>query len=106
MSVPNVDEWLNQILSKDAMTFENAYWGERPPAVEMVPRILQALTVCFDSYTRGKLIELLGECEDSSVLPVLEKELFSLDGHIRNWAQGSIDALKRFEPWQKFPKYL
>ena len=106
MSQKNVDEWLNEIISKDAMTFENAYWGDRPPADKVLPKILKALSVHFDSYTRGKLIELLGESEDLSVLPVLEKELSSDDESIRNWATESIDTLKRLAPWQKTTKYL
>ncbi|QLG88652.1 hypothetical protein HQ393_10595 [Chitinibacter bivalviorum] len=100
----NVDEWLNEILSRDAMTFEEAYWRERPPANEAVPRILQALTAPLDSYTRGKLIELLGECEDLSVLHVLEKELLSPDESMQFWASLSIDALNSLAPWQKSSK--
>jgi hypothetical protein len=100
----NVDEWLREILSRDAMTFEDAYWGERPSSELAVPLLLAALNVYFDSYTRGKLLELLGECEDISVLPVLEKELSNSEEAIRNWAAGSIEALKRHEPWQRFPK--
>lgn len=95
---PSVDAWLRDILSKDAITFEGAYWCQRPPAESAVPKVLQAMAVHFDLYTRGKLIELLGECEDREVLPILEKEPASSDESIRNWANGSIDALAREEP--------
>lgn len=63
------------ILSKDAITFEGAYWGQWPPAELAVPKVLQAMAVHFDLYTRGKLIELLGECEDREVLPIGDGEL-------------------------------
>lgn len=106
MNQLSVDEWLERILSRNAMTFEDAYWGERPPTDLAVPKILKALEDHFDSYTRGKLLELLGECGDLSVLPVLEHELANSDESIRNWASGSIDALKAREPWQRHPKYL
>jgi hypothetical protein len=106
MEIQNVDIWLRDILSKDAMTFEHAYWGERPPAELAMPEVLRAMAVHFDSYTRGKLIELLGKCEDCTLLPILENELASSDESIRNWANGSIDALHRQEPWQKIPKYV
>lgn len=101
----DVDEWLDKILSEDAMAFEDAYWGERPPADKALPEILMALSNHFDIYSRGKLIELLGECEDHSVMPVLEKELDNPNEGIRNWARASIEALKRVEPWQKTQKY-
>lgn len=106
MSQHSLDEWFAQILSKDPMTFEDAYWSDRPPAEEVVPKVIQALSVVLDSYTRGKLLELLGECEDASVLPILERELESSDASIRNWAKISIEALNRREPWQKSQKYL
>lgn len=86
------------------MTFEDAYWGERPSAELAVPKIIRAMAVNFDLYTRGKLIELLGECGDNAVLPILEKEMASSDESVRNWASGSIDALARREPWQKGAK--
>ncbi|MBL9200844.1 MAG: HEAT repeat domain-containing protein [Opitutaceae bacterium] len=106
MSGQNVDAWLSRILSKDAMTFEDAYWGERPPPEAAVPKILESLKTTFDPYTRGKLVELLGESGDKSVLPILEKEMRSPDQAIREWACASIAALRRDEPWQKDPKYL
>lgn len=106
MEIPSVDTWLSDILSKDPMTFEDAYWGERPPVELAVPEIIRAMDVHFDPYTRGKLIELLGECGNPAVLPILEKELLNSEESMRNWARGSIDALTGQEPWQKNPKYL
>lgn len=106
MSQHKLDEWFSQILSKDAMTFEDAYWSDRPPVEDVVPKIIQALAIICDSYTRGKLLELLGECGDVSVLPILERELLSSDESTRNWAKISIEALNRREPWQKSHKYL
>ena len=71
MSLYDIDEWLNNILSLDSTTFENAYWTDRPPVEEVIPKIIQALDIIFDTFSRCKLIELLGECGDLSVLPRL-----------------------------------
>lgn len=98
--------WLTAILSQDAVTFEDAYWGDRPASNEVVPEIIAKLSEIFDPYTRGKLIELLGECGDKSILPILEAELKNPDPSLKEWAAGSIDALIRGEPWQKNPKYI
>ncbi|MFN3165621.1 MAG: hypothetical protein ACE37H_01000 [Phycisphaeraceae bacterium] len=75
MDVPKLKDWLNDILSRDASTFEDAYWGDRPVAFEAIPALISQLEIQQDSYTRGKLIELLGESEDLSVLPILQQEL-------------------------------
>jgi hypothetical protein len=106
MGRPSVIKWLENILSKDAAAFEDAYWGDRPSSHDAMPRILEALKAEQDPYTRGKLIELLGESGDMSVLPMLEKELSSPDQSLRDWADAGIQALRRGEPWQKNPKYL
>lgn len=106
MNSQDVDQWLSAILSKDAVTFEDAYWGARPSPSEAVPRILQVLREAHEPYTRGKLLELLGESGDMGMVQILEAELCSADQSIRDWARGGIDALERGEAWQKNPKYL
>ncbi|WP_240222919.1 HEAT repeat domain-containing protein [Rheinheimera hassiensis] len=106
MKSSNLSRWIKAIINTDAMTFEDAYWGTRPSASEAVPEIIRLLDKYEDPYTRGKLIELLGECEDKSVIPFLVNELQNPDESIRSWAKGSIEALERGEKWQKDPKYL
>jgi hypothetical protein len=71
MNIPELSDWLKDILSRDAMTFENAYHGPRPPASIAVPQILSLLEKHNDDYTRGKLIELLGESNDKTLIPIL-----------------------------------
>ena len=105
MSDQVVQAWLARILSSDAATFEDAYWEERPSTEIAVPAILRALDNVSDAFGRGKLIELLGESGDMAVLSVLERELLNADETVRGWAEVSIGALKRGEPWQKDPKY-
>ena len=91
----DVNIWLSAILSKDSITFEDAYWDVRPPVEEAIPKIIEALKVTLDAYTRGKLIELLGECGNLTILPILEEELKNADSSIQRWAILSIEALKR-----------
>ncbi len=83
------------------MTFEGAYWGPRPSTSEAVPALIALLEVYHDTYTRGKIIELLGESEDKSVIPVLEVELKNSDEGIRSWAKRAIDDLEKGERWQQ-----
>lgn len=61
--------WLDQILDQDPATFEDAYWGLRPAAAIAVPHLLARLAAAHDGYSRGKLLELLGESGDSAVIP-------------------------------------
>ena len=102
----SVDEWLKAILSPDPTTFEDAYWNDRPPISEALPRMIDALNVFKDSYARGKLLELLGESGELKVIPILEAELNGPDQATREWAENALSALKRGEAWQKDIKYL
>ena len=106
MKTPTVKAWLADILSSDPMTFEDAYWGVRPSAVDVVPELVKLLDLHKDSYTRGKIIELLGESGDTSILAILEIELQNPDEGIMNWAKGAIEALKSRKEWQQQPKYI
>ena len=106
MKEPSINQWISDITNTDAMTFEDAYWGTRPSAAGAVPELIKLLNVHDDSYTLGKLIELLGECGDKSVIPILENELQNLDEGIRSWARAAIIALERGEKWQQNSKYL
>lgn len=99
-------DWMADILSQDPMTFEDAYWGERPSVDVVLPLILTELERADDSYTRGKLIELLGETGDQSLMPVLQRELQHSDEAVRKWARLSIEVIQKGEPWQRHPKYL
>lgn len=105
MTAPDLKEWMDFILSQDPMTFEDAYWGVRPHQEIAVPMILDKMKTAYDSFTRGKLIELLGESEDISVKATLENELNHEDGKIREWASSAIEALNRGEKWQRNPQY-
>ena len=53
-----------------------------------------------------KIIELLGESGDTSILAILEIELQNPDEGIMNWAKGAIEALKSRKEWQQQPKYI
>ena len=73
-----LDSWIDRIRDRDPTTFEDAYWGERPADLEVVPRLIAELHRSSDSYTRGKFAELLGEMGDASVVPVLVAELLRI----------------------------
>ena len=105
MNAPDLHKWIADIMSRDAITFEDAYWAIRPSPELAVPLILEKMRITHDAYTRGKLIELLGESEDASVIPILEDELNHVEESIREWARGAIQALTRGDRWQQDPKY-
>ena len=87
--------------NRDSSTYEDAYWGARPPIKETLPEIVKLLKTVHDPYSRGKLVELLGECEDKSVLPLLKEELSHHEKDIREWAEASIESLNSNEKWQQ-----
>jgi len=99
-SPPQVDAWLSQILERDPLRFEDAYWGHRPDAALAVPLLLKLLSTTHDVYTRGKVLELLGESGDFSVSEALGAELTHPDEQVREWARLAIFALNQGTPWQ------
>ena len=99
--VPELETWLSQIMDRDAATFEDAYWGPRPDVAAAVPRLLQLLQGTHDSYTRGKILELLGESGNPSVAGAISAELAHPDSEVRKWAKLALSALKQGTPWQQ-----
>ena len=66
-----LDAWIKRIRSTDPMTFEDAYFGDRPQGPEVLDRLIRELRAAADGYTRGKFCELLGEMGDTSTIAVL-----------------------------------
>jgi HEAT repeat protein len=97
----HLEDWLSQILDRDAATFENAYWGTRPDAALAVPRLLQLLPATHDAYSRGKILELLGESGDPSVAETISADLTHPDQQVRKWAKLALSALDQGTPWQQ-----
>jgi HEAT repeat protein len=93
MSTPNLDNWITKIRNRDPMIYEDAYWGERPIEVKIIPRLLSEMHNSPDTYTRGKFLELLGEMGDSSVVTVLIQELSHGQIEIRRWAVLALEEL-------------
>jgi HEAT repeat protein len=93
MSTPNLDDWITKIRSRDPMTYEDAYWGERPNEPEVVSRLVAEMQDASDTYTRGKFLELLGEMGDSSIVAVLIQELSHSEIDIRRWAVLALEEL-------------
>jgi HEAT repeat protein len=75
MMPPELEDWIARIRDRDPMTFEDAYYGDRPTGPDVLPRLINELHQSPDEYTRGKFLELLGEMGDESVVPILLAEL-------------------------------
>lgn len=88
-----LEEWIERIRNRDAATFEDAYWGERPAGPDVIPRLIAELHRSPDGYTRGKFAELLGEMGDASVVPVLIAELEHSELDARQWAMLALEQL-------------
>lgn len=88
-----LDEWIERIRDPDAMTYEDAYSGERPSGPDVLPRLIAELQRSQDGYTRGKFAELLGEMGDASVVPVLIAELEYPEPDVRRWAMLALEQL-------------
>ena len=78
-----LDAWIKRIRSTDPMTFEDAYFGDRPQGPEVLDRLIRELHASADGYTRGKFCELLGEMGDTSTIAVLAPELNHPDERVR-----------------------
>ncbi|MEN9361896.1 MAG: hypothetical protein RL095_3431 [Verrucomicrobiota bacterium] len=87
------DEWICRIRSSNAGIYEDAYWSDRPQGPDVVPRLIAELGEAPDGYTRGKLLELLGEMGDPSVIPILAQELDHMDTQVRQWAICALTQL-------------
>jgi HEAT repeat protein len=96
-----LEEWLSRILDRDPMTFEDAYWGNRPDSTQAVPRLIELLGSTQDAYTRGKILELLGESGNPSVASIISADLSHPDQNVRKWARLALTALDRGTPWQQ-----
>jgi HEAT repeat protein len=88
-----LDPWIARIRDRNSMTFEDAYWGERPTGPDVVPRLIAELHLSNDGYTRGKFAELLGESGDISVVPMLIAELSHSEPAARLWAVLALEQL-------------
>jgi HEAT repeat protein len=93
MNTVNLDDWIAQIRSHDHMTYEHAFWGERPNGPEVISRLVAEMQNSADADTRGKFIELLGEMGDASVIAVLMQELFHNEIGIRQWTVWTLEEL-------------
>ena len=98
---PQLEEWLSKILDRDPMTFEDAYWGNRPNPTLVVPQLIELLSSIQDAYTRGKILELLGESGNLSVAPTISADLTHPEQSVREWAKLALSALDRGVPWQQ-----
>ena len=101
LEAPELESWLSQILDRDPGTFEDAYWGFRPDAALAVPRLFELLHSIHDPYSRGKILELLGESGDASVMSVIAADLEHPNEDIRNWAKVALSTLSRGGSWQQ-----
>ena len=73
--------------------YEAAYAELAAKAAKYVPNLLTALKHAQDPYTRGKIIELLGDAGSAAAVPVLAAELAHADQDVRQWAVHSLQAI-------------
>jgi hypothetical protein len=88
---------LRRLYSRDPVTYEGAYLEILPRVRQYVPELIAELGHVQDAYTRGKLIELLGDAQDPCALPALARELEHSDQNVRQWAVTALTALCRPE---------
>ncbi len=75
------------------MTYEDAFWGERPTGPDVIPRLVNEMQLSTDAFTRGKFAELLGEMGDASAVPFLIEELSHAEPDVRMWAVFALEAI-------------
>ena len=93
----DINKILEQIRSKDLLTYEEAYYQLEEVANDYKEDILRELINESNSFIRGKFIELLGHCKDSSLIPIFKKELEREDEETISWALGALEETKSEE---------
>ena len=94
------------VLSRDALTFEDGFhWLISRDLRPHVGDFVALLSIHTDTYTRGKLIELLGHTASLEAIPVLVQELAHPNSRIREWAVLSLEELPFGEPRQLADRY-
>jgi HEAT repeat protein len=101
----SIDDIINMIKSRDAVTYENGYELIQPIVHLHVPQLIQLLSESNDGYTRGKFIELLGEAKDKKAISVLVGELKHPDQNVRQWALTSLTKIGGLTAWLKVTQY-
>jgi len=92
-TTPDLDMWIHGIKSREPLIFEAAFHGPRPTGPEVVPRLLAEMQRATDTYTRGKLIELLGGIGATDAVPKLVGELSHSDQDVRQWAVTALRTI-------------
>ena len=98
---PGIKKCLELVCSDDPMTFEDGYHLLLPRVGEYVVQISEALKEERNPSNQAKLIELLGECEDETLVPLLTGFLNSESGDIVSW---SLTALEKTAAGTKVAK--
>ena len=99
------EDCMVRLRSRDPATYEDAYEEIQPHVRRYVPALIAELAHAPDGYTRGKLLELLGDAQDPTALPVLAQELEHPDPDVRHWAHTGLIALCLAEADQLAEEY-
>ena len=89
----DLEDWIARIRSRDAITYEDAYHGERPAEPGLLARLVAEMHAAPDGFTRGKFAELLGEMGNASVVPHLIAELSHPEPDTQLWAALALETL-------------
>ena len=88
---------MRRLRSRDPLTYEVAYTEFLPHVRTFVPELLRELERTPDSYTRAKVIELLGDAQAKEAIPALAQELMHPDQNVRQWAVTSLLSIRDAE---------
>lgn len=64
----HLDDWIERLRSRDAMTFKEAFHEQWPTGPKLIPRLIKEMRASDDPYTRGKFVEILGQAGDNEVV--------------------------------------
>lgn len=90
---PGFDQAIEMLDSKDWDTSEGGYFMLLSRAEDYSDELLERMREEKNLRKRAQLIELLGEVDEASLIPILRDELQSGVEEVEAWALGALDNM-------------
>ena len=90
MTKPEFNKCIVMLRSDDSMTYEEVYHWLQGHIKEHLDELIRLMLAEDDPKMRSKFVELVGDSQDITVIPYIEKELQHHNREVRAWAYNSL----------------
>ena len=90
MTKPEFNKCIVMLRSDDSMTYEEVYHWLQGHIKEHLDELIRLMLAEDDPKMRSKFVELVGDSQDITVIPYIEKELQHYNREVRAWAYNSL----------------